>query len=728
MTISKRAGWWSVALCLVLLALWAIRPIGVNPPRSLDTEFNTERAIGRLAAILGDQRPHPTDSDANDALEARLLAQIRAAGFTPEIRQGFHCNDIRSGAAICARPRNIAFWITPPGDDAVMLTAHHDSVPAGPGAADDGIGVAVALEVAHLLKGKPLDRPVLVLLTDAEEAGLVGAAAFAARDPLAKRIGAVVNLEARGTTGAANMFQTSRPNANDVAALKAGGPVPAANSLASDLYSILPNDTDLTMLLPLKVDAANFAIIGAGTRYHTPLDDLAHLDPNSVRQMGAEALAAVNGFTAGKAKEDESQSIFVNIGPWLFLVLPSGAALALLVAGLGGAVLVYTRAVGGGAVKAALAPPLALLLGTGLAIGLGMLVAALRAEAAFGTAWPVVFRLLYAAAALTGASLALHWLRGPSALRIAASAWVWLTALVLAAFAFLPGLSVLATWPLIFVLAAAVASFVAPAQRALPWLLGAAALLFALILLPIAGGFEDGLFVEHAAPVSALLVFLLLFAMPGGAGALRAALVSGVIAAAALVATLLVPAYSRDAPRHLTVVHEDRDDGARFRLWDNGPLPSAMRAAAVFADTPDAEGDWHAPAPRLIDTGSLWVVSDTRAGDARTLVLRAEAPMADRQEFYVDKGKGVRRLTVNGAQPNVKGTLRYFGCTGRSCRALDITLVLAADAPMPELRWERTLYGLDAAARPLIAARPDTAMPVHVGDRRIVVRKVTLAQ
>jgi hypothetical protein len=726
MTGSRAAGWWTLALCFALLALWAIRPIGVNPPRLIDSPFDTERATARLATILGDQRPHPTDSDANDAVLERLLEQIRQIGFTPEIHARFHCNDIRKGAAICAQPRNVMFWITPPGDDAVMLAAHYDSVPAGPGAADDGIGIATALEVAHLLKDKQFARPVVVLLSDAEEAGLVGAAAFAAHDPLARRIGAVVNLEARGTTGTANMFQTSRRNGNDVAALQAGGRVPAANSLASDLYSILPNDTDLTMLLPLGVDAANFAIIGAGTRYHTPLDNLAHLDPLSLRHMGASALAAVNGFAGldGGGRAAEGQRLFVNIDQLALLVLPNGWVLALLVLGLGSAALLFARAGGGSPVRAALAPPLALVAGTGLAIVLAMLVAALRADSAFGTAWPIALRLMYGAAALTGAVLVLHWMRPVSPIRLAAAAWIWLTALVLAAFAFLPGVSVLATWPLMFVLGAAIASCFAPARRAVPWLMAAAAVMFALIMLPIVGGFEEGLFVEHAAPISALLVFLLLFAMPGGAHSLRAPLACGVVLVAAAIAALLVPAYAPGAPRHLNIVHQDKDGQGAFLVTGNGPLPPAMKAAAAFAA--DADGDWRAPAPRLADDGKLAIVSDTVTGALRTIVLRTEAPGADRQEFYVEKGEGIRGLAVNGAQPHVKGPLTYIGCTGRSCRQLDIILSLAATGPVPEISWRRTRYGAGEAARPLVAARPDTAMPVHVGDRQVLIRSVNL--
>lgn len=33
-----------------------------------------------------------------------------------------------------------------------MVTAHYDSVPAGPGAADNGIGIAVLLEIAAQVK------------------------------------------------------------------------------------------------------------------------------------------------------------------------------------------------------------------------------------------------------------------------------------------------------------------------------------------------------------------------------------------------------------------------------------------------------------------------------------------------------------------------------------------------------------------------------------------------
>lgn len=727
MTERIRIGSWrGIIVGLLLLALWTLRPFGVDAPYAVDTPFDTDRAVARLATILGDERPHPTDSDANDAVEARLLAEIRKAGFTPQVDERFHCNDIREDAAICARPRNIAFWVTSPGDNAVMVAAHYDSVPAGPGAADDGIGVAVALETAYQLKGKTLARPVLVLLTDAEEAGLVGAAAFAAHDPLARRIGAVVNMEARGTTGGVNMFQTSSPNGRDAAAI--GRPLPSANSLATDFYELLPNDTDLTMLLPLGIDAGNYSIIGGGKRYHTPLDNLAHLDRNSVRHMGATTLSAVQRFAAEPSRAAEGRRIYTDVGRHLLLVLPQFAAAVVMGLGLLAAAFLYWRGGTARRVRSAFAPLVAIAVGTGLAIGAAMLVAALRPEAAFGTAYPVAFRLLYASAALAGASAILTLSREENPVRGAAASWFWLAVLILAAFAVIPGLTILAAWSMPFVIAAAGAALVPAARRAVPFLLVGAAIVYLLIVLPLGGGLEEGLFVEHAAPATLLLVFMFLFFLPGAGRATRwTPAIFALATMGAFAAALTVPAYTDDAPRHLTVVHEDDNGKAAFLIDDNGPVPSAVAAQATFAPKPDDKGYWRAPAPKLADDGSIEILSDTIAGNRRIIRLAALAPSADRQELLIKDGKAMRNITVNGARPAIRGEPVYIGCTGRTCRRLEVQFELAAKDKLPEISWRRTRYGAGEAGDKLTAKRPATAQPVHVGDRQVWVRPLRLS-
>jgi acetylornithine deacetylase/succinyl-diaminopimelate desuccinylase-like protein len=159
------------------------------PPVSASLPFDTTRAFARLERILGDQRPHPVDTEANDAVRERLLAEITALGHEPEVRDDFACrSSLKWGSSACARVRNVIFRMGPPGGNAILVASHYDSVPAGPGASDDGAGVAASLEIAALLKTRVLQRPVIFLITEGEELALLGAASFVRKDPYAKDV------------------------------------------------------------------------------------------------------------------------------------------------------------------------------------------------------------------------------------------------------------------------------------------------------------------------------------------------------------------------------------------------------------------------------------------------------------------------------------------------------------------------------------------------------------
>src|SRR3546814_20553582 len=88
------------------------------------------------------------------------------------------------------------------------------------------------------------------------------------------------------------------------------------------------------MLLPLGVDAGNYSIIGGGKRYHTPLDNLAHLDRNSVRHMGATTLSAVERFAGDTSRGAEGQRVYTDVGRHLLLELPQIVAAIIMGVGL----------------------------------------------------------------------------------------------------------------------------------------------------------------------------------------------------------------------------------------------------------------------------------------------------------------------------------------------------------------------------------------------------------
>ena len=51
---------------------------------------------------------------------------------------------------------------------------------------------------------------------------------------------------------------------------------PSVSSLYTAIYALLPNNTDATVY-GRDLPVANVAFLGGGVRYHTPVDDLAHL-------------------------------------------------------------------------------------------------------------------------------------------------------------------------------------------------------------------------------------------------------------------------------------------------------------------------------------------------------------------------------------------------------------------------------------------------------------------
>jgi len=199
----------ALLLAATLLAYRTPAPLGleVSP-----TVFSASRAQAILKELVGDDVPHPIGSAANSTVRERIVRRLTALGYATELQTGLVCNDFGE----CGTPTNIiaTYGGEVAGKDAVLLAAHYDSVPAGPGASDDGAGVANLLEIARILKVLPARRhPIVLLVTDGEEAGLLGALLFTREHRLAGHVWAAVNMEARGVSGPSLMFETGTANA-----------------------------------------------------------------------------------------------------------------------------------------------------------------------------------------------------------------------------------------------------------------------------------------------------------------------------------------------------------------------------------------------------------------------------------------------------------------------------------------------------------------------------------
>jgi hypothetical protein len=753
-----------------------------SAPRGADTpatEFSSARAERVLRDLAAEQLPHPIGSAAHAAARRRVEQAVRALGLEPKVEEGFACHPLGT----CGRVENVVARI--PGGEpgrpgtAVLVSAHYDSVGAGPGVADDLAGVAAALEVARAIKAGPAPRhAVLLLLDDGEEAGLLGARAFIEHSPEAAEVGADVNLEARGTAGASLMFETSGASAWAVPLFARRALHPVTSSVYSTLYDYLPNDTDLTVFKRRRVAGLNFAFIDNPAQYHTPLDKLTDLSRASLQHQGESALAAVRALAdstppaVAESGPPPAREIYFDLLGRVVLRWPDSAGLRVLEQLLLGAVLLLTlvllfRRGGGGRIRRAalasglLAMPLAAaaaaLVGLGLFMGLltgafpaNWVAHPLPANVVF---WAVALAVALAAAALLGRRAGTRglWL----------GVWVWWALLGLALSGFMaPGIGYL------FLVPAIAAGLVTGLVR--PWRGGdetsalghlfvvtmVPALVAALLWFPILLGLYAGLGGGALWLVGVLAAILFLTLAPVAAAAGRLArrgliMAAAAVAVAATVAAILSPPFSASCPRPLPIVYHLDDTAGQARWVVRGAwLPAELKNVAPFTATADPALPWSspgpafaAPAPPLPLGGpgpQLALVQDGVRGGKRTLRLRLTSPRAAAAGMvYIPAAARVESASVNGHQviPGGAGERagRFFAALNwiyladvtLPAEGCEIEVVLGEVKPLDWFVADRT-RGLPAGGDALVRARPATATTIQDGDVTVVSRRVRI--
>lgn len=366
----------------LLLAWTGTRTPAPAGPEASASAFSTARAVVDIAEIS--RAPHPVGSADHARVRDYVLGRMTALGLSPSIQASAALETRRSGGdtfVFGGQVENLVGVL--PGRNrtlpALALMAHYDSVPGSPGAADDATGVAAILETIRAIKAEGVtERDIIVLITDSEEAGLLGARAFFAEHPLRTRIGLMINLEARGNGGRANMFQTGPANGAIIAGFARAASAPISNSLAVFLYENMPNDTDFSVSREAGISGLNFAFIGRQFDYHSPTATLANLDQGSVQHIGDQTLAATRRFAGGDMPGKAPDAVYSQTFGDHILAYPAWAGWLLWLA---------TAAV---------------------------IAAALRRMRAADEAWPWAGMARGAGAAvllLTGAALALHTAR-----------------------------------------------------------------------------------------------------------------------------------------------------------------------------------------------------------------------------------------------------------------------------------------------------------------------------
>jgi hypothetical protein len=754
----------ALLLTATLVAYRPSAPLGANASPDV---FSAYRAKAILQDLVGDGRPHPIGSPAGARMREAIVQRLAALGYAPELQTGFVCRD-----GVCGSPVNIVATLGPTTEDenAVMLSAHYDSVPAGPGASDDGAAVATLLEIARILAARPrLPHPVVLLFTDGEEAGLLGALLFVRQHPLSKQVKAAVNLEARGTSGPSLMFETGTANTWLMRLYGSAILRPFTNSLYYVVYKLLPNDTDFTAFKAAAYQGFNFAFIGHVGHYHTPLDSVANASASSIQHQGDNALAALSALANSPTLHPPiAESVFFDGFARTLIAWPAAftlpAALLSLTLLLAETVILLRRG--------AVAPREVLwggvgtlcMLGSGVALCAGLLALLISVgkvppiDSASWISQPVPMHIAAAAIALFAAGGASAWL-----VQRAGFWGFWVASsllgavLAVATALVVPGASfVLLLWAIAAGLGALPSTVSLMRSHARPRMADFAALFPALVIFgavfPLLGFLYMALG-SLAWPVSTLLLGLAAATLlPLLAAASRRArrqvmAIAALFAVGGLAVTLSLPTYSADWPERINLEYWlDADTGQSHYLarCDSLRLPAALAAAAHFDPVPhprfpgSASLAFYAAAPKLalaapeLRLTAQPIPASQGAGSATHYELRLRSLRGAPEAFVVFPASA---QVADIALATAAGTVRVKLNKLRSgATFLDIVSLPAAGVDI----------GVDAAGRQRVAvqvfdqsydfpaggtlqrARPPNATSSQDGDLTVVHRAVSL--
>jgi Peptidase family M28 len=748
-----------IVAAIAALAIYRLAPPSPVPANAPAAEFSSGRAMKHLEAIS--RVTHPVGSRGHDEVRDYLLKELAALGASPEAMTATALDGGTPALVRAGTMKNVVARIAGTNNSkAVMLAAHYDSVPNSPGASDDGAGVAAILETVRAVRaGRALKNDLIVLFTDGEEVGSLGARAFVAEHPWAKDVGLVLNFEARGSGGPALMFETSQGNGRLIEEFAESAPHPVSNSLLYEIYRILPNDTDLTVFKGAKLPGLNFAYIEGVDHYHTSLDSIASLDERSLQHQGSYALALTR--RAGGidlADTRATDSVYFDVlgaavvrysKSWVWPLTALACLLFVTTALVGVRRRGLTPA---GLVWGALAALAAVL----VAYGCGALVAW-----AVGSARPSGFArsglalagLTVLAFAAASASYAFFGRRA-GALSLLVGGLFWWVVPALALTALMPTASYLLTWPLLLALSGALLLLVL--RRPETSLGATGALVFAACGVAAVILFAPAIYISFVglslsaaaalAAVAALLVTLFLPSLGLSTSPRRwllpaAALCAGVV----LILGGFFAARSGRQPRPDSLFYGLNADGGTAAWGSADPRPDEWTSQFLSSDArrdrmadffPFGSRDFltKPASPVALEAPRAEVLSDQTSGDVRSLKLRITSPRsAPIVSVYFDEASGAARPSVNGRAleadaPALGGggkrwVLRYYALPPEGA---EVAVDVKAGKPL-QVRLVDQSYGLPAGLTSGARPRPEglIALPLPYNDSTMVSKVYT---
>lgn len=295
----------AAALLILLLADAASNPIPALPIGPVVAQFDGQSAVEYTETLAKDYPDRVTGRWGARRAAQYLRAQFEKLGYRVEslpFAIWLHGERVQG--------ENVVATLEGATPEAVAVIAHYDGQTTSHEAAEDNAsGVGVLLELARILRGRPHHRGLILVATDAEEWGMIGARAltgfFKSRhtvaaisiDYLNRGLAPALGIDCSGQSGGYTplwlrqlLFEAGKAQ---------GAPVIGATPVWEFVERALEvSAQDQGPILRAGIPALNISTLtkdyaGSRARYHTTQDVFRDFDPGTFKMLGATVEQAV---------------------------------------------------------------------------------------------------------------------------------------------------------------------------------------------------------------------------------------------------------------------------------------------------------------------------------------------------------------------------------------------------------------------------------------------------
>ena len=748
---------------LAILTKWQTSPIQPSSSEASKEVFSAGRAFQLIEHLTNEQVPHVVDMPANRLVEERIIQHLESLGYQPSIQQAEVCRS-RNGSGRCTQVRNIIVKVQGSSPSkGILLSAHYDSVPAGPGVSDATTAVGTLLETARLLSRSDQPKNTIVFLfNEGEEYGLMGAKAFMDQHPLAKEVHIALNIEARGTTGKSVMFETGEDSGWLVDIYAKTTPSALTSSLFYEAYKVLPNDTDLTIFKQGDLQGLNFAHAENLPHYHTPLDNLEQLNLGSLQHHGDNVWGVLKTIKdLDLTNTDAGNLVYTDVLSLLVISWPESLNLALTLLMIGLFIVIRMLAIKqfnitrGSIFFSLFVILISVIAGAAISFGLQSLVQVLS-----GNNTPWLSNELSMRFALWFGILAAMVYIGRYGLAkrtqmevLAALGSLWVILSIISAIV-VPGITFLFLIPLVMSTAGIAFIYANKASNSLNALIEktiiAVALASAVTFVAVAFVLEIMVTFRMSIAVGIMLSFCLANLLPTLANQQNNSSENSIHAIGLTTIGLLIVCigwtsfqspYSALNPQHLNIVYLQNQNGESYINMgnQNTQIPAPLKATLnkdvklnkIYPWSDYKRQSVNIENKQFLQPAEIAVSTNETNTNIKTLKVNAEFSGFMEISLYIPKSFDLKKITKGSETVSYRRTTAYypnyyeFRCRGKSCANQELVLEVGNNSD-EEVFVMTTYDHLPSEFESLKQARGELAVPVHDGDKSQVISWVKL--